>query len=294
MKINQLESFLVLSEEMNYHKAAERLFISQPSLSNQIQTLERDLGCSLFEREGRNIKLTSGGEVLISKAKDILLKVRETEMELSIIGGKIRSTIKLGVSGSHFVYPILKEFNHTYPHVRISLEEYSSLETKEKLLRGDLDLGIVYLPIGDFDLSSKSFFREDIIAVARTNGGFSDIKKISLDELSKLPLVVLNSQYFVRDTLDRALRRNLLLANYVYEVSSYQSCLDIVKITDNVGIVSESFFNQLDSLGMTEEFKRIKIADELNQQELGLVFRNDFPFDPILNDFADRLCRHYA
>lgn len=294
MKINHLESFLILSEEMNYRKAAERLYISQPSLSNQIRALEIEVGCQLFEREKRGIKLTSGGKLLVSKAKEILLKVRETEMHLAIIGGNERSTIKLGVSGYHFIYPILKEFKNNHPQVKISLEEYSSLETKEKLLRGEIDLGIVYLPIGEFDLSYKFLFDEEIIAVIKESGEFSKLTTISLEELSNVPLVVLNSQYFVRNILDTALQKKLLILNLMYEVSSYQSCLDIVKITDSVGIVSKSFFEELDSIGMTKEFKQIKIEDDLSKQKLGLAYRGDIPFDPVLQDFVEMLSHHYS
>ena len=150
------------------------------------------------------------------------------------------------------------------------------------------------MSIREFDLSYKFLFDEEIIAVIKESGEFSKLTTISLEELSNVPLVVLNSQYFVRNILDTALQKKLLLSNFMYEVSSYQSCLDIVKITDNVGIVSKSFLEELDSIGMTKELKQIKIEDDLSKQKLGLAYRGDIPFDPVLQDFVEMLSHHYS
>lgn len=105
MNIKQLHSFLILCDELHYGRAASRLFITQPSLSQQIKQLESSLKTILFKRKGRGIKLTKAGIILQRHTNKIMLDLKNAENELLPYQDQQRDTISIGVSGSYLVLP---------------------------------------------------------------------------------------------------------------------------------------------------------------------------------------------
>ncbi|ECR5058792.1 LysR family transcriptional regulator, partial [Salmonella enterica] len=115
MNIKQLHSFLILCDELHYGRAASRLFITQPSLSQQIKQLESSLKTILFKRKGRGIKLTKAGIILQRHANKIMLDLKNAENELLPYQDQQRDTISIGVSGSYLVLPAFRNFMAHHP-----------------------------------------------------------------------------------------------------------------------------------------------------------------------------------
>ena len=146
MELRQLRYFLMICEEKSITKAAERLYITQPSLSKQMQNLEGELGCQLFVRGSRNIELTEKGKILALRASELLELEAKTEKELLSQEGDIEGEITIGGGESASIKTlaeaarILKE---KHPHVTFSLHSGDSSYVLDKLDKGLLDFGVV-------------------------------------------------------------------------------------------------------------------------------------------------------
>jgi len=263
MNLRQLSYFLILSEELNYHRAADRLFISQPSLSIQIHNLEKDLGCQLFKKKGRHIELTAGGNMLIPQAKEIILRVRETQNKMETFGNGGRNQIKIGASGSFLVYPGVEKFSELYPDIVLSIREHTTAETLRKVLNRSLDFGVVFIPVTDPNVDYKFLFNDEIVAVARSDGKFKSLSHITLSTMATTPIASLTSTFYVRKIMDQAFHQQMLIPKYRFEVGTYQNCINMVRLTDCIGIVTRSFFNSLRQINIANELKTIAIDDSL-------------------------------
>lgn len=123
MDIKQLQYFIAVSEQMNFSKAAERLHISQPSLSNAIKKLEHEIGSPLLDRNTRNLQLTEAGEVLFERAKVIVknMEVLKIEMDEVVVHGTSEITIGVMESIKHWLPKVIANYKKEYPQMMIHL-----------------------------------------------------------------------------------------------------------------------------------------------------------------------------
>lgn len=147
LDIKPLRCFLALAETRNFHRAAERLHMSQPTLSRQIAALEEDVGTPLFERGTRHVALTPAGAAYHGEVRTIVDALRRAEaLALETAQGR-SGTLKIGftMAAAHSVVPKhVRAMHSTYPDVRLELREIVSNELPAKLLDGDIDLGVMY------------------------------------------------------------------------------------------------------------------------------------------------------
>ncbi len=145
MNSTNFRYFLAVAEEMNITKAAQKLYITQQSLSQQISRIEQEYHVTLFERTPR-LRLTYAGEQMLKYAQRALNLEKEIQNAMGDLSEQKRGTISFGVRRSHsyiFLPPILHEFREQFPLARALLTEDTSAKIAQKLLSGDLDIGIV-------------------------------------------------------------------------------------------------------------------------------------------------------
>lgn len=166
IKTHQLKYFITVAEELHYGRAAKKLNISQPPLSQQIKQLEEDLEVLLFKRNKRNVQLTPAGESFYEKAKLILYYMEHTKKEiLGIHRGEI-GDITLGFGGSiafDILPEIIKACNHTLPNVNIDLKQLTTSEQLKALEERKIDLGILVTPIQQPYISTKPIRKEPLV-----------------------------------------------------------------------------------------------------------------------------------
>lgn len=148
LEFRHLKYFMAVAEELNYRKAAERLFISQPGLSRQISQMEEVLGVKLFERTKRKVSLTTAGEHLMHETLFINNHLARVKKELKRIDSGEQGEIRIGFIGSamqNVVPDLMVKMNAQLPEVKVNLEEMSNKLQVEKLEKGELDFGFVRL-----------------------------------------------------------------------------------------------------------------------------------------------------
>jgi DNA-binding transcriptional LysR family regulator len=146
LQLDDFRMMVILAEELNMRKAAERLFVSQPALSQRLQSMEKQWNMKFFIRSQKGLTITPAGEKVATYAKDMLMQEENIKNELSSLQEKTHGTLKIAVAsiiGQYWLPRVLKKFVEAYPHVQISLFTGWSSEVQKYFYEGDVHLAIL-------------------------------------------------------------------------------------------------------------------------------------------------------
>ncbi|MEG4394170.1 LysR family transcriptional regulator [Microcoleus sp. BROC3] len=193
MELRHLRYFIAVAEELNFTRAAEKLHIAQPPLSQQIQHLEAELGFQLFRRTKRTVHLTAAGQVFFEEAGKILQQVdRAIQLGRQTSRGELgQLTIGFVSSAAHNVVPaILQAFRTRCPAVKLELHELTTNEQLQRLRFGQIDIGFVRPPVEEDGINSEIVFREPLIVALPETHPAADRTHLELRELSTEPFIL--------------------------------------------------------------------------------------------------------
>ncbi|GCE41084.1 LysR family transcriptional regulator [Rhodococcus sp. USK10] len=210
MEISQITAFLAVAEELHFGRAAQRLHSAQPPLSRTIRQLEKQLGATLFDRNTRNVRLTSAGEALLGPAREILDACRLAEIAVAAAGRGQVGRVRIGFSGvsSHLLIGRwAKLVRHTHPGIEFVLNSSAfASEALNKLLDGTLDIGLgrwIFTPPG---IASRVILNEDFVVAVTADHPLAGRDGVRIEELATEPWVALPADpgSALRDSLLRA------------------------------------------------------------------------------------------
>jgi DNA-binding transcriptional LysR family regulator len=200
MELRHLRYFLAVAEELHFHRAAARLHISQPPLSQQIRALERELGVTLLERNRRRVTLTAAGESFRDDARSVLAAVdRAAERARNVARGAIGS-LSIAFVGSAMFSPtlpdILRAFRSGHPEVELVLRELPTVAQLNALVRGELDLGVIRGPIAEADIDPQlellAIQRENLVAALPADHPLTARRRLRAESLRGETFVILD------------------------------------------------------------------------------------------------------
>lgn len=177
MTFKDLAYFAAVAREGSISRAAEQLFIAQPALSQCLQKMEKELDFPLLVRSSRGVQLTSQGECFLAFAETVLREQRELGKRVRDVENAESGAICLGFTGTQAAYVlphILPEFQEKHPGVAITLVEAASDEIEEKLLRREVDIGILHLPVLREELEWFEISRDDMVIIPRSRSRFQE------------------------------------------------------------------------------------------------------------------------
>jgi len=188
MNPDLLRSFLAVRKHRNFTRAAEALFLSQPAVSRQIQQLERELGVTLFDRLGKSLHLTEGGETLAAEAERVLggldRMVEAVRSHASPGAGRLR--IGAGTTpGLYMLPPLLGEFRRRYPSVEIHYSIAQSAHVAQQVLRNEIDIGFVGGALNERELLSEPIADDEIVCFSGSKHPATGRKRIDFRSLSR-------------------------------------------------------------------------------------------------------------
>jgi DNA-binding transcriptional LysR family regulator len=192
MELRQLRSFVAVAEELHFRRAAERLHLAQPSVSQQIRTLEAELGVPLFERNRRGATLTPAGVALLPEARDLLSRAEHAaaSARATAIGGRGRLRMSLtrsltgGIAGA-----IVTAYRAEYPDVELDLSLGTTMLHVEQLHAGEIDVGFVRPPLEEPGLEELRLAREPMVCVLPRGHRLTRRTTVRPDDLRGEPLV---------------------------------------------------------------------------------------------------------
>lgn len=233
MDIGALHSFLAIAREGHLTRAARTLHLSQPAVSAQLARLEDDLGTALFHRTPKGMALTEAGELFRAYAEQALLFLDDGREALEALRGLQRGVLSVGGGATATTYllpPLLRRFHEAHPAIRLFVREQGSAAVVEGVLAGELDLGVVTLPIdtrGD-RLHVTPWLQDDLRLVVPPGHRLSRRRKFRWEELADEPLVLFEGGTAVRKLIDEALAAARVEPEIVMELRSIESIKQMV------------------------------------------------------------------
>ena len=211
MNLEGLAAFLAVAETGSFTAAADRLFLTQPAISKRIALLEADLDTRLFDRIGREIRLTEAGDALLPRARAILLTLEDTRRALhNLHAGEIEGTLTFGTShhiGLHRLPPLLREYSTRYPKVQLDIRFIDSEEAWDDIVAGRMELGIVTLPPKpdpSSPLRAEKIWDDPLAVVAAPDHPLAGLRSVTLRSLSQHPAILPSDATFTRRIVDAA------------------------------------------------------------------------------------------
>jgi len=205
IKYRQLQYFLAVAQSLHFSKAAEKLFVTQPTLSHQLAELEAQLGIPLFDRSGKGVRLTQAGETFRAYAQRSIDEIEAGCNALAELEGLQRGQLSIGVTQS-FVHrlmpPIIAEFLARYPAVHLDVQEMTASQIERQLADGVLDLGIAFAPSALEDTELEPILEERLLLVARRDHPLANQPSVRMAELAGVSLVLLRRDYSTRQLIE--------------------------------------------------------------------------------------------
>lgn len=268
MDFNQLEYVMAIIEEKSISKAAKKLYISQPSLSQYIIRLEERLGVKLFDRTGKLLSLTFAGEKYVETAKIMLDLNKKLQRELSDIADSKKGRIIIGIPNqtSRYILPlILPEFHKQFSEIELVIEEEVTMQLEEMLIEGKIDIAILNLPIKHDKILYEPISVERIFLVSPENYDFRSKRK--LDNGQKFYFSYLRDEEFIllkqgqnmRITADKIFQQAQMEPHIILEVTNLDTAKRIAAAGMGFTFVPENVV----WLSNVEKYKNYFLVDDI-------------------------------
>jgi len=206
MTLQQLKYFLAAAEHGSFSAAAEGLLLAQPSLSEQIRRLEAELGVALFARAGRRLVLTEAGRTLRPHAERTLREAEEAADSVRDVRELEGGTASFGTFGSAhhtLLGGLVEEFRHRYPNVRVRVVGQNTVEVADAIRDGEIEAGLVALPVDDRGLEVRPAFREEIHYVSADPERVRE--PMTIEDIAAAPLILYDARWGAVDPMRRQL-----------------------------------------------------------------------------------------
>jgi LysR family transcriptional regulator, hydrogen peroxide-inducible genes activator len=202
MTLTQLSYIVAVERYRHFATAAEKSFVTQPTLSMQIHKLEEDLGVKLFDRSKSPVVPTSIGTQIVSQAKIILREAKRIEDLANLNEDELRGTFRIGVIPTvapYLVPMFLREFMQKYPLVELVFEEVLTKEIVSGLAEDRIDVGILATPVDMKQVFTEDLFTEPFVAYLSESHPLAGKTKLTLDDLNRTNIWLLNEGHCFRD-----------------------------------------------------------------------------------------------
>jgi LysR family cyn operon transcriptional activator len=248
MELRQLKYFVEVGRLGSFSLASKSLFITQSTISQQIQKLEEELGVELLTRDTRHVTLSDFGEQFYPCAMRVLEEARAGAERIRDVKALKVGTLSIGATYSFG--PLLKQtvldFYRKFPRIRLDLVITSKEDLWQKLLDRELDVALTYKsPLGDDRIESHLLFQSRLCLVGRVGELKGVGKEVSVQDLSRFPLALPSKGLQARDTLEDVLFAQNVNLDIRLEINSVRSLLDLVGSSPLVTILSEEAIHQV-------------------------------------------------
>ena len=241
MDLRQLRYFHALAETLNFHRAAERLHISQPPLTVAIRKLEEELGVALFDRDPRGVRLTAAGLAAVGPAREALAAAEKVRDAVRQGAAGTRGRLSIGFIGSaigDLLPRIVSPFRQAYPEVELALEEMNSVEIVRAIAAHRLDVGLVRLPVMDSAPVTVDAIEQDhLVAALPKEDVLARRKTLALEAFADRPFIIYSPVSVLHATIRLACHRAGFTPRVAQEAVQVQTILSLVEAGLGVALI---------------------------------------------------------
>lgn len=193
MDVQALEAFWWIAQTGSFNRAAEKLYLTQPSVTARIQALEKELGQPLFERKPRGVRLTDAGRVLLPHAERVLQDIRLARRAVADLESASGGTLSVGsalTTSTYSLPQILARFKAAYPSVEVTVRTGRSQQIQQLVLDDTVQLGLVHSPLaGHPDIAAIPLYEEPIVLVLHPGHSLADEQEVTAEQLATEPFI---------------------------------------------------------------------------------------------------------
>jgi len=274
MTITQLQYVLAVAEHKNFTLAAEKCFVTQPTLSMQIQKVEEELGITIFDRSKKPIQLTEVGQKIVAQAKNIVNEADRMQDIVDLQKGYIGGEFRLGIIPTIMptLLPMfLNTFIKRYPKVKLISEELNTSEIITKLKNGHLDAAIAATPLEEEKIKEVVLYYEPfMVYVPESHPKFVQ-NELTIDDLNVDEILLLQDGHCFRDGILNLCKNNSSTSDnkFTIESGSFETLIKLAN--EGLGITLLPYLHTVD-LSDKEKTKLKHFADPKPSREVSLIF----------------------
>lgn len=267
--------FYITAKNKSITAAARELYVTQPTVTHCIQKLEEDLGCILFIRGKKGVRLTSEGEILYNHVSIACKEIWQAEAEINKLKEFEKGQIILGASETtlhHFLFPYLKKYKEDYPNIRLKIHNSTTPNMLAAIREDKLDCGVLVFPLGykedGMEITTLTKF-QDIVIAGNEYNELRDVP-VSLKDLNKYPIITIEKGSLTNSALNEIFKKYELDLEPDIELATTDLVVPTVANNLGIGFVPEQFARE--ALKRKEIFK-LDLVNEIPQRKICLVHK---------------------
>lgn len=290
MDLKQLECFMALSTELHFSRAAEKLYMTQPSLSQQIKNLETEMGTPLFDRMGKKTALTEAGKILLIHSEQIFHEMDQAKSAINDLNVLQRGKLAIGslLTCVHYLLPpSILEMKKMYPNIELSVLGLRTEDIRRKLLDNELDLGIAFLPMEDDEFDAIPLMTEELSLVVPFDHPLAMTDVVEMKELDGMSMILLAEDYFLRKMIDDYFLDLGIHLKPALEMTTLESIIQMVSEKVGITILPKPYMQYLNH----EKVTQVKLINPTPKREIGIIYRKDKFMCTATKTFIDQLTK---
>ena len=238
--MERLIAFRAVAAEKSFSRAAEKIFRTQPAVSQAVRLLEEDIGERLFLRLGRTVELTQAGGILLEHVEEAFGSLDQARARIQALKELREGELTIATSDTTACYvlpPVLSEFRDRYPRVEVRILNRVSSVAAEQVARHEADIGVVTLPVSAPKLMSEPLVLREDVGICASGHALSERKRVTLADFVKHPLLLLDRGSNTRGFIDRQVEETGVAPNIAMELGSIEVIKKLVELGFGVSIV---------------------------------------------------------
>lgn len=276
MELQQLRYVVALARERNFRRAADSVHISQPTLSQQVQKLEKELQTRLFERSARQVKLTSPGESFLVHAKLVLDTLEKAVGDAKSLSKEVTGTLRIGAIPTIAPYllpPVLHQLQKKAPELKMEIHDVTTSQILTYLREARFDLGLISLPIHDRDFVTRSIGKEEFCLAVSRRSPLARKKFLKSEDVKCHPLLILQEGHCFRNQSLAYCRLSPMNSRVIFQGSSLASVVAMAGIGGGVTFVPQMATRH----HALKDVRFLKLIDPVPEREIGFIWRLTTP-----------------
>jgi DNA-binding transcriptional LysR family regulator len=292
--LGQLQAFVQVAEQHSFSRAAESLGLTQPSVTARIQSLERDLGETLFDRNGRGVTLTEVGVSFLPHVQRVLQALRDGRDAVQAVQRLELGTLRLGAAPTVTTYVLpglLKEFRARYPGIEVSVRTEYSEQIVQMVLADEVQVGLERT-IAHPDVVTVPLYEDEVVLVASPRHPLGEKSSVRIDEVSQRPLIMFNRGSGYYKLVDNALRAAGVLVSPTMELDNMEATKKMVEQGLGIAVLPKVAVEREVAAG---ELRQVRVEGmEMPRREVSVIYRRGRPLSPAAQAFVELLEERYG
>ncbi|NTF10576.1 LysR family transcriptional regulator [Agrobacterium rubi] len=238
-ELKHLLAFVAVAEELNFHRAAERLTMAQPAISRLMSELEERLGVRLLERTTRVVRLTEPGRYFLEEAQSVIERINAAEGNVKRLAAGTKGILRIGyttINGHSLVPDLVKEYRSKNPDIRLELSYLTAPRQRDKIITGELDAGFMEGSFQSAEIATKIAARHRLMVLLHSAHRLASLPVLSIQEVAEEDVIIGTSEEWptMRRIVVDAFQTSGHIAKIVHEAPTLTAILGLV--TSGVGI----------------------------------------------------------